>query len=168
MPTHTTHLLSQAAFTLIILLNTFKQLYNSHSCIFVKKYTAFFFLCILTVYRQTSEEDFAFVEDPDEDFLCPVTMGLLLQPHLTTCCGKHLSQEAAKQIKKEGKACPLCKSTEWSTVMNHHFRRRVSEVKVFCHDPECDWQGPLSELERHMQHTHHSSSGKTLYTSFLR
>ena len=41
------------------------------------------------------EEDYPFVEQPSDDFFCPVTFSLLLQPHLTSCCGKHLSQEAA-------------------------------------------------------------------------
>ena len=99
------------------------------------------------------EENYPFIEQPDEDFLCPVTFGLLLQPQLTSCCGKHLSQEAATRIQRGGGACPLCKMPRWSTVLNKHFQRQVNQLRVFCHheDQECGWQGELSDLKRHIQ-----------------
>ena len=91
-----------------------------------------------------------FVEQPSGDFYCPVTYGLLLQPHLTSCCGKHISQEASTRIRRG--ACPLCNTASWSTVLNKHFQRQVNEMRVFCcHDDRgCDWQGELSELEHHV------------------
>ena len=99
------------------------------------------------------EEDYPFVEQPSEDFFCPVTLGLLLQPHLTSCCGKHLSQEAATRIQREGKPCPRCKRPYWRTMKNKDFRRQVNELRVFCHNEDrgCGWQGELSDLERHVQ-----------------
>ena len=105
-------------------------------------------------YQPTpAEEDFPFVERPSEDLFCPVTYGLLLQPHLTACCGKHLSQEAAARIQREGGACPLCNEPHFTTVLNKHFLRQVNELRVFCHheDSGCGWQGELSDLERHVQ-----------------
>ena len=50
--------------------------------------------------------------------LCPVTTDLLLQPHLTACCGKHLSKEAALRIKEEQGACPLCKEEKLVTILD--------------------------------------------------
>ena len=101
------------------------------------------------------EEDYPlkFVEQPSKDFFCPVTYGLLLQPHLTSCCGKHLSQEAATRIQREGEPCPLCKRPYWRTMKNKGFRRQVNELRVFCRheDRGCGWQGELSDLERHVQ-----------------
>ena len=99
------------------------------------------------------EEDFPFVEQPSDDFFCPVTFGLLLQPHLTSCCGKHLSQEAATRIQGEGGACPLCKRPHWRTMKNKGFQRQVNQLRVFCHheDRGCGWQGELFDLERHVQ-----------------
>ena len=115
----------------------------------------------------STEQEYHFVEEPSKDFFCPVTFGLLLQPHLTTCCGKHLSQEAATRIQGEGKACPLCKEP-FSTVLNKHFLRQVNELHVFCRhkDRGCEWQGELSDLERHVK----SCSLKTapLMTSGIR
>ena len=101
----------------------------------------------------SAEEDFPFVEQPSEDFFCPVIYGLLLQPHLTACCGKHLSQEAATRIQREGGACPLCNEPHLTTVLDKRFRRQVNELCVFCRheDRGCGWQGELSDLERHVQ-----------------
>ena len=82
-----------------------------------------------------------------------MTFGLLLQPHLTSCCGKHLSQEAAIRIQGERGACPLCNEPDWSTVLNKHFKRQLYALRVFCrHEVRgCGWQGELSDLERHVQ-----------------
>ena len=104
---------------------------------------------------QSTAEDlsFQFVEEPSEDFFCPVTCGLLLQPHFTTCCRKHLSKEAATRIQEEGGACPLCKKPQFSTILDKQLRREVNKLHVFCHhkDRGCRWRGELSELERHVQ-----------------
>ena len=100
-----------------------------------------------------AEEDF-----PSEDFICPVTYGLLLQPHLTKCCGNHLSREAAARIQGEGGACPLCNEPHLNTMLDKRFRRQVNKLRVFCHhkDRGCGWQGGLSDLECHLQSCGHS------------
>ena len=82
-----------------------------------------------------------------------MTYDLLLQPHLTSCCGKHLSEEATTKIKSVGGACPLCKTPRWGTVLNKHFQRQVNALHVFCRheDRGCGWHGELSALECHIQ-----------------
>ena len=102
---------------------------------------------------QPPERDFSFVERPSEDFFCPVTYGLVLQPHLTACCGKHLSQDAATRIQGGGGACPLCNEPHLNTMLDKRFRRQVNELRMFCchEDRGCRWQGELSDLERHVQ-----------------
>ena len=110
---------------------------------------------VTVTQASSSKEDgnFRFVEQPSEDFFCPVTLCLLLQPHLTTCCGTHLSQEAANKIMRDKKPCPLCKASNWMTMLDKFFQRRVMELHVFCTHNErgCGWQGALSDLERHVQ-----------------
>ena len=96
--------------------------------------------------KPSTEDDYLFVEKPSEDFFCPVTFGLLLQPHLTSCCGKHLSEEAVTRIQREKKACPLCNNKSWSTVLNKYFMREVKSLNVFC--GFCDWKGELSFLDK--------------------
>ena len=101
----------------------------------------------------STEQEYHFFKKPSRDFFCPVTFGLLLQPHLTTCCGKHLSQEAAMRIQTEGGVCPMCKEPHLSTVLNKHFLRQVNELHVFCRhkDRGCKWRGELCDMEHHAQ-----------------
>ena len=89
-------------------------------------------LCRSKLQNLSPEADYPFTEKPSEEFFCPVTLGLLLQPHLTLCCGKHISEESAVRIQRRGGPCPLYNSPEWTTVLNKHFRRQVKELQVFC------------------------------------
>lgn len=100
---------------------------------------------------KSEEQEYDFVDDLSEDFLCPVTLGLLLEPELTTCCGQHLSKQAATKLK--GKACPLCKDENLVTVFSKFHRRRVRELQVFCtnKDRGCHWEGELGNLNNHIE-----------------
>ena len=98
-------------------------------------------------------EEFDFVEHPSKDFFCPVTFELLLDPHLTACCGNHLSQRAVTRLKNEGKPCPICKEPDLATMLDKFHRRKVCEVKVHCpHSPSgCEWVGEVGDLIHHTQ-----------------
>jgi hypothetical protein len=98
-------------------------------------------------------DEYRFVEQPSADFFCPVTMGLLLQPHLTSCCGKHISQEAAAKIRREKLPCPLCKKAHWNTMLNKRFRREVNALHVCCRheDRGCGWQGEMTTFHTHVK-----------------
>ena len=100
-----------------------------------------------------SSKQHQFVIKPSDDFFCPVTKNLLLHPHLTSCCGNHLSQEAATRIQREGGACPQCCESNLSTVLNKHFQRQVNSLCVFCHNKDrgCDWKGGLADLHHHIE-----------------
>ena len=97
------------------------------------------------------ERDFIFVERPSHDFFCPVSLELLLEPQLTSCCGHHLSLEAATRLQSEGKACPMCNGEQWSAVLDKYHRRKVHEVRVRCwhKDNGCAWVGEVNDLKRH-------------------
>ena len=100
---------------------------------------------------RSMERDFIFVERPSEDFFCPVSLELLLEPQLTSCCGHHLSLEAATRLQREGKACPLCNGEQWSIMLDKYHRRKVHEVRVRCWhtDNGCAWVGEVNDLKRH-------------------
>ena len=91
-----------------------------------------------------------FVEEPSEEVFCPVTFGLLREPHQTLCCGNHLSQEAVSSLK--GKPCPICTKPNFGTVPDKFFMRRVNELKLYCPNKSlgCEWVGELSRLDRHL------------------
>ena len=98
-------------------------------------------------------EDTLFVEPPDDSFFCPVTLELLLQPHLTSCCGGHISADAVSRVQGGDHPCPLCGARTWNTVLNKHFQRQVRALRVVCcyENRGCVWQGALSYQERHIE-----------------
>ena len=100
---------------------------------------------------RSTGRDYDFVERPSQDFFCPVTLELLLEPQLTSCCGHHLSPEASIRLQREGKACPLCNETGWSAMLDKFHRRKVNELRVRCpqRDSGCDWVGEVNGVERH-------------------
>ena len=102
--------------------------------------------------QQTTEIEFDFVERPSKEFFCPVTFELLLMPHLTMCCGHHLSECAVNRLKQENKPmCPLCKEPELATVLDKFHQRRIREVHVRCpHTARgCEWVGEVGQLNSH-------------------
>ena len=97
------------------------------------------------------EKEFDFEERPSQDFFCPVSLELLLEPQQTSCCGNHLSLEVATRLRREGKACPMCTGEQWSAMPDKYHRRKVHEIRVRCwnKDSGCGWVGEVSELKRH-------------------
>ena len=95
--------------------------------------------------------DSHFVEKPSEEFFCPVTLEVLREPYLTVCCGNHLSQEAADQLRGNQKPCPLCKQP-LQAVPDKFFKRKVKELKVRCpnNNAGCGWVGELGRLDQHL------------------
>ena len=98
---------------------------------------------------RSAEGDYDFVERPSQDFFCPVSLELLLEPQLTSCCGHHLSREAATNLQREGKACPMCNEQEWNSMLDKFHRRKVHEVRIRCPRNGCDWVGEVNGLKGH-------------------
>ena len=102
--------------------------------------------------NQEAQQDYDFVEQPDQDFYCPVSLEILLEPHQTLCCGHHISQEAANRLTREGKPCPMCKSENLATHEDKYFKRStINKLKVCCPHKKsgCDWMGELGDLNLH-------------------
>ncbi len=101
--------------------------------------------------QHTPQPDYDFVDQPDQDYFCPVSLELLTQPHQTTCCGNHISHQAADRLIKEGRHCPLCKESNFSTHVDKFFTRKVCELKIRCPCKKsgCEWTGELGDLNQH-------------------
>ena len=96
-------------------------------------------------------KDLEFVEEPSEDYLCPVTFDLLLEPQLTSCCGHHLSHNAVTRLQDERKFCPMCNGTKWSSMLDKFFRRKVHEQMVYCPHSGCEWVGEMNDVIWHIE-----------------
>ena len=101
--------------------------------------------------REDASQDYDFVEQPDQDFYCPVSLEILLEPQQTDCCGQHISQKAADRLIKEGKHCPMCKDENFTTHQDKYFNRKVKQLKVCCPHKKCGcvWVGELGDLNQH-------------------
>ena len=102
--------------------------------------------------REDASQDYDFVEQPDQDFYCPVSLEILLEPHQTECCGQHISQKAADRLIKEGKPCPMCKDENFTTHQDKYFKRNmINKLKVHCPHKKsgCVWVGELGDLNQH-------------------
>ena len=98
------------------------------------------------------DREFYFVEKPDQDLYCPVTLEILLEPHQTDCCGQHISEKAANRIIKDGKPCPMCKDDHFTTHRDKYFKRNtVKTLRVYCFHKKsgCKWTGELGDLNNH-------------------
>ena len=93
------------------------------------------------------------MKKPPWEFYCPVTFGLLVQPHRTSCCKKQpLSELAVVRIKQERGKCPLCRASQWETEIDEEFQHKVQALDVFCAhvDRGCQWKGMVREFDTHI------------------
>ena len=99
-----------------------------------------------------NESDYDFVEQPDQDCFCPVSLELLTEPYLTTCCGHHISKQAADRLIRERKPCPMCKEGDFTAHVDKYFKRKfINTLKVHCSHKKsgCEWVGELGDLNNH-------------------
>ena len=87
----------------------------------------------------------------NKDYFCPVSLEVMRDPHQADCCGHHLSAGVAESLTKEGKPCPMCKASTFTTHRDLYFQRIILDEKVRClhRVSGCIWIGPLRELQNH-------------------
>ena len=76
-----------------------------------------------------------------------------MEPQLTSCCGHHLSLDAATRLQRGGKPCPMCNDKVWSAMLDKYHCRRDHEVRIRCWhwNDGCEWVGQVNELKRHTE-----------------
>ena len=96
-------------------------------------------------------QEYDFVEEPPQEYFCPVTLEVLRDPKQTECCGHHLSGEVVSRLQREGKPCPLCKDHNFTVTNDKFFKRKANELKVRCPHKRngCEWVGELGNLDQH-------------------
>ena len=102
--------------------------------------------------NQGNEPEYDFVEQPDQDCFCPVSLELLTEPYLTSCCGHHISKQVVDRLIRERRPCPLCKEENFTAQVDKFFRRKfINTLKVRCPHKKngCEWVGELGDLNNH-------------------
>ena len=99
------------------------------------------------------DEEYDFVEEPRNDMVCPVLRSVMLEPHQTDCCGRHLSATVATKLHGVDEACPLCRVSGFTSHPDKYFRRKIHELRVHCPHRRrgCEWVGELSDMDRHVE-----------------
>ncbi len=91
-----------------------------------------------------------FVEEPASDFNCGVCLNVLKNPHQCqnghTFCFSCISQSL-----KRRRACPTCSVRVDSIclIKSLGIRNLIDKLHVFCSEENCDWTGPLEEMNDH-------------------
>ena len=114
----------------------------------------------------SSDLEYEFVT-PAQDSYCPITTGVLLDPHQTICCGNILSVEAATKIQKEEEPCPFCKKAPFTTYRDQNVGHKVRRMQVYCRNRVvgCEWVGELSTAGSHEETCPRKASPKENDTS---
>ena len=97
-------------------------------------------------------QEYDFVEEPPDEYFCPVTLELISDPKQTECCGHLLSGRLVSKLQREGKSCPLCNDPNFKVITDKHFKRKVNRLRVRCPHRQngCEWVGELGDMEDHM------------------
>ena len=105
-----------------------------------------------SINKEDFQESLEFVEEPPEDFKCPVCLSVVKEPHLTECCGHLFCQKCIDRVIKYKRPCPLCKEADFHTMLDKRTLRELRELKVLCVRSKhgCRWEGTVNDLQRHL------------------
>ena len=101
--------------------------------------------------------ELSFVTEPEnlKDYICSVCDKVLLEPHVTECCGKHFCEQCLeKRFRDQGKEiCPnsVCQRTNFRHIRYLRFKVIIGEFLVYCPDKihGCAATICVKELEDH-------------------
>ena len=103
--------------------------------------------------------DYHFVnESPQEILVCKICLLVSRDPYLSVCCGHVFCKSCIDKTKQNTaiiQACPVCRSKEFTTVVNKQVERLVKNLSVFCTNKEkgCKWEGELNDIDSHLTST---------------
>ena len=108
--------------------------------------------------------DFEFVTAPPKSLECPVCLLTLRDPHVISCCGNEFCQECIERVQRDGKPCPLCNATDFTTLLHKKLVREVNGLVVHCPQKEagCEWKGELGHLKQHLDPGASCADGNTV------
>ena len=96
--------------------------------------------------------------EDNELFLCKICMGVLMDPHLITCCGECICKRCIdchlrlSTIDGREKSCPFCRKDDFKLIENSDLKKSINNLEVYClyHKSGCMWQGKLKEGKAHL------------------
>ena len=100
-------------------------------------------------------EDYNFVQDLPDAYLCQVCLKVLQEPHVTECCGQHYCKACLENWFSQNrgrKTCPQCRATNFNHMIYKPLQRQINELEVYCTNRSngCQATMQLSNLDNHL------------------
>ena len=107
------------------------------------------------------EAELPFVDAVPEDLQCGICFGPCLEPHVTEECGHLFCKSCVSTALEVKTECPICRVTVTLEQVRKDVRtqRKIAGLNVYCKYRKtggCQWQGVLSDLERHTEKCEHA------------
>lgn len=106
-----------------------------------------------------------FISKPDDHFYCNCCKCVARKPTITSCCGRCFCADCIEPVREKGDPCLYCGNKISQTMVQNFYQEMISNMKVKCtHRAKgCQWEGPLKELENHLD----ESKDECMYAEVL-
>lgn len=86
------------------------------------------------------------------EVFCNVCLDLMLDPHLSSCCGHHFCLRCLRELQRRSSLCPMCKEPKFTAVLNKNLQRSIFNFRIYCplKGNGCPWQGEVKGLKEHL------------------
>lgn len=107
-----------------------------------------------TVITKPTLDEYSFVKNIPQDYICTICTTLLKDPHVTECCGQHFCIVCLKTwfTKNKTKQCPHCRTADCYYIRYLPMKRDIDELEVYCtnKDHGCTHIVKLGEVYEHV------------------
>ena len=99
----------------------------------------------------TGGYDLDFVDNPSQDYECPICLLVLRDPQMVSCCGRKYCRSCIERVNDAEKPCPFCKE-KFHYMAEKQLNRRILDLKVKCTQSKygCMWDGEIRQVENHI------------------
>ena len=93
-----------------------------------------------------------FMDTVSEDFYCKKCTLVARRLTITNCCGESFCKACIASIQDNKEPCPVCTTTEFTTLEQIKSQKRINNLQVYCSMKErgCGWSGTLEQLDTHL------------------
>ena len=96
--------------------------------------------------------EYEFIDSVSDDFYCKKCTLVARRLTVATCCGESFCHACIADNQEQGKPCPECEKTDFTTFEQVKNQKRINCLQVYCSLKErgCDWSGALEQLDTHL------------------
>ena len=96
--------------------------------------------------------EYEFIDPVFDDLYCKKCTLVARRLTVATCCAESFCHACIEDTREQGKPCPECGKTDFTTFEHVKNQRRINCLRVHCSMKErgCDWSGTLEQLDTHL------------------